>query len=136
MGSKLKINRNSPNFPANATRGLYSLAELLGKFHLHCASDRRDEFYALLSMANDSYNVPDLEVDYKRSWSEILHAVTRHIFGLKIKVSKFSNTDQVVILGFGCPLGRIQTFHGNIWSRSPSFFGVRGEKYTLAIDLS
>jgi hypothetical protein len=66
-GTKLPMRRHSNILPLEETLGLQSLHELLGKYHLHGASDRRDRVYALCSMATDSHHTPDIRVDYKKS---------------------------------------------------------------------
>jgi hypothetical protein len=134
-GSKLHLDRGLSGLPSNATLGLQSLAELLGRFHLHAASDRRDKVYALCSMADDIRDIPDLQVDYNKSWSDLLQSVTRYIFGPKVNVTTTNQTDQVIITGFGLLLGLIKTTHFRKRIVSPPFCGIRGDEYTISIDL-
>jgi hypothetical protein len=134
-GSKLHLDRGLPGLPSNATLGLQSLPELLGKFHLHAASDRRDKIYALCSMADDIRDIPNLKVDYNKSWSDLLKSVTRYIFGPRVTITTTDQTDQAIITGFGLLLGLIKTTHLRKQSLSPLFCGIRGEGYTISIDL-
>jgi hypothetical protein len=103
-----------------------SLAELLERFHMHDATDRRDKIYALLGLSNDSHLSPMLRVDYAKPWPVLLHDIVAQFLGPAVSINTWEEKEEAVIIGSGCPLG---TFYskpdGRLAFRSPSFTGVR-----------
>jgi hypothetical protein len=134
-GSKLSMGRHSNILPLEVTLGLQSLRELLGKYYLHGASDRRDRVYALCSMATDSHHTPDIRVNYKQSWRELLQSVTRYMFGHKVSITISGNGDQVIATGLACPLGLIKSADRGVKIQMSSFSGVRGQRFTFSCEL-
>jgi hypothetical protein len=103
-----------------------SLTELLERFHMHDATDRRDKIYALLGLSNDFYQSPMMRVDYAKPWHVLLHDIVAQFLGPAVSINTWEEKEEAVILGSGCPLG---TFYhksgGGLAFRSPTFTGVR-----------
>jgi hypothetical protein len=123
---KLPGKMSEPGSGASSSLALAPLTELLERFHMHDATDRRDKIYALLGMSNDFYGSPTLRVDYDKPWSVLLHDVVAQFLGPNVSINTWEEKEEAVVIGYGCPLG---TFYykseGGLAFRSPSFTGVR-----------
>jgi hypothetical protein len=111
---------------ASSSLGMAPLTELLERFNMHDATDRRDKIYALLGLSNDLHKFPALWADYDKPWSDLLRDVVAQFLGPALSIYTWDEQEGAVITGSGCPLGTL--FHkpdGGLTFRSPSFSGIR-----------
>jgi hypothetical protein len=85
------------------------LGQLLEKFHLHEATDRRDKVFALLGVClnSDRLGAPP-QPDYEKSWSTVFGEVITYLLGPSVKVRTWDDREQATMKGFGCPLGKVK----------------------------
>jgi hypothetical protein len=85
------------------------LGELLDRFHLQGASDRRDKIFALLGMCSTSDHINDFpDPDYTKTWSVIFKEAILHVLGVSTKVTTWDHREQAVLTGRGYPLGIVR----------------------------
>lgn len=113
--------------------------ELLERFHMHHATDRRDKVYALLGLSNDVDHDSTLRADYSKSWGELLHDVVAHFLGTTVSITAWDEEEKAVVTGLGCPLGSlIVRQNGGLTFQSLSFTGIRSSttRWRLNMPLS
>ncbi|KAF2993691.1 hypothetical protein E8E13_001942 [Curvularia kusanoi] len=112
-----------------------SLAELLQRFQLHAATDRRDKVYALLGMCTDNMNHPGLQVDYTKDWATLFRGIIQYLLGLSVSIMTRDTEEAALILGPGCPLGTLRRVGGGWHVDRPSFGGIRTDTVSLRFNL-
>ncbi|KAK1757781.1 hypothetical protein QBC47DRAFT_165152 [Echria macrotheca] len=96
--------------PGRVSLGIRPLAELVGMYHNHEATERHDKIFALLGMSTDD---PDdiedagLSPSYSISWEKLLAQLIQFLMGKQATVYTRSGIEAAVIKGVGHVLGRI-----------------------------
>lgn len=105
---------------------LLRLSELLGMFHGHSATDRRDKIYALLGLSTDCASNLDIQVDYAKSWALLFQQVITHILGSCNHIFTWNNEEIAIIRAYGCPIAIVVAGNANeqLELHSVSFSGI------------
>jgi hypothetical protein len=110
--------------------GVAPLGELLEKFHLHKASDRRDKIFALIGACRDSNEEGNLLIpDYTKRFSTVLREVVTYLLGPSVHTTTWDHRELSIITGRGCPLGtvssRLQDGTSTFFVEFAHFLGAR-----------